>query len=184
VVEARTTPEAGYDSVAKALHWLIVALLIAQFAVAWTMLDIGRGTQPETLINLHLSLGMTTLIVAVIRLLWRWRYPVPLIRGNVPLLLRSMARAAHAMFYLLLFALPILGWLAASARGWNIAYFGLFNFPRILSPSPALAGEIGDYHTDLSHLLLGLVGLHVLGAFYHHRWLRDRLLWRRLPGNQ
>ena len=47
-----------YTGTAKALHWTILALLIVQFAVAWTMPEIKRDTKPETLINLHLSIGV------------------------------------------------------------------------------------------------------------------------------
>jgi hypothetical protein len=53
----------GYTGTAKALHWVIVALLIAQFIVAWTMPEIRRDTKPETLINLHLSFGIVILFV-------------------------------------------------------------------------------------------------------------------------
>ena len=47
----------AYTGTAKALHWLIVALLIAQFAPAWTMPHIGRNTPLTTVINLHFSFG-------------------------------------------------------------------------------------------------------------------------------
>ena len=62
-------PEAGgYTPVAKALHWLVALLLGGQYAVAWTMPHIGRNTRPETLINLHFSLGVLILTIVVIRL--------------------------------------------------------------------------------------------------------------------
>ncbi|HXU66595.1 MAG TPA: cytochrome b/b6 domain-containing protein, partial [Casimicrobiaceae bacterium] len=61
----------GYGVVAKALHWLVFALVLAQFVVAIMMPDIGRGTVPGTLINLHMSIGVTILLVIVVRWLWR-----------------------------------------------------------------------------------------------------------------
>ena len=54
----------SYGRTAKVLHWLVFVLVAAQFIVAIAMPDIGRGTKPGTLINLHMSLGFT--IVAVI----------------------------------------------------------------------------------------------------------------------
>ena len=54
----------GYGPVAKSLYWLVVALLLVQFAIAWTMPGIHRGTRPDGLIGLHLSFGMTILAVA------------------------------------------------------------------------------------------------------------------------
>ncbi len=44
-----------YGAVAKLLHWLILVLLAVQFAIAWTMPDIGRNTRPEGLVAWHLS---------------------------------------------------------------------------------------------------------------------------------
>lgn len=181
MVEERSAGEPGYGALAKGFHWLIVALLIAQYAVAWTMPDIHRGTQPDTLINLHMSLGITVLALAVLRLIWRLLHPVPLIADNLPLWQRRTAQANHALLYGLIFAMPLLGWVAASGRGWTIDVWGT-SVPRLIAPAPRLAGTIGDYHTDLSYLLLALVGLHVLAALYHHFWQRDRTLTRMLPG--
>src|SRR5665213_1105283 len=62
MLQDRNARQPGYGTVAKSLHWLIVVLLIAQFSVAWTMPDIGRGTKPEDLIAVHLSLGAFILL--------------------------------------------------------------------------------------------------------------------------
>ena len=72
-IEERTARTPAYGGVAKTLHWLIVALLIAQYAIAWTMPDINPRTPPNTLVYLHFSIGVTILCFAVVRLLWRWR---------------------------------------------------------------------------------------------------------------
>lgn len=173
----------GYDGVAKTLHWLIVALLIAQFAIAWTMPDINPRTVPGTLVNLHFAIGVTILALAILRVLWRFGHPVPLLRDNVPAWQHWTARATHWLLYLLLFLLPILGWMDANFRGYAVDYFGLATIPQILPAVPALAGRMGDIHTFVSYVLLGVVGLHVLAALYHHFLLRDRVLTRMLPGD-
>jgi len=181
VIREREAASPDYGVVAKALHWLIVILLIVQYTVAWTMPEIHRGTQPETLINLHMSLGITVLVAALIRLIWRLIRPVPLINDNVPLWRQWAARGSHGLMYLILFALPLLGWVAASGRDWAIDFWGA-NLPRLIAAAPQLAGAIGDYHTLLSYILLGIIGLHLLAALYHHFWLQDRVLLRMLPG--
>lgn len=182
MVEQRFAHEPRYGAAAKALHWLVLALLIAQYAVAWIMPDIGPDTQPETLINLHMSLGLTILAVAALRLILRVLYPVPLLADNVPAWQQRAAHATHGLLYVILFALPLLGWLAASGRDWVIDFWGA-SAPRLIAKSD-VAGALGDYHTYLSYVLLGLVGLHVLAALYHHVWLRDRVLVRMLPGGE
>lgn len=60
-----------YDGVARLLHWLTVALIVTQFAIAWTMPDIHRGTVPTGLIAWHLSVGVTILAVVLVRVVWR-----------------------------------------------------------------------------------------------------------------
>lgn len=176
----RTAPGAGYDTVAKTLHWLIFALLIVQFAVAWTMPEIHRNTQPETLINLHLSFGLTILAVIVLRLLWRLGHRAPPL-ADLPGWQRVVAQLSHALLYLLLIALPIMGWTAASMRDWRIEFFGLFPVPHIAAPNPRLAGWLGDQHTLVAYILLAVIGLHVLAALYHYLVRRDGVLQRMLP---
>jgi len=60
-----------YTRTAIFLHWLILALLIAQYTVGWTMPHIGRNTPVTTLISLHFSIGALILAVIVVRLIWR-----------------------------------------------------------------------------------------------------------------
>ena len=184
VVQERTAEHPGYGGVAKFLHWLIVVLLIAQFAVAWTMPDINPRTPPDTLVDLHFSIGVTILFLALLRLVWRWRYPVPLISDNVPAWQDWAARTTHALLYLLLFLLPILGWVDAGFRALPIHFYEMVTIPPIVPAVRSLAGRTGDIHTLLSYVLLGIVGLHVLAALYHHFWLRDRVLLRMLPGDR
>lgn len=181
VVEKRNAARPGYDGVAKFLHWLIVALLIAQYAVAWTMPDINPRTPANTLVDLHFSIGVTILFLAVARLLWRWRYPVPLISDNVPVWQDWAARTTHALLYLLLFLLPLLGWVDAGFRALAINFYEIVTIPPIVAASRTLAGRTGDIHTLVSYILLGVIGLHVLAALYHLIVRRDGVFSRMLP---
>src|SRR3984885_3597728 len=113
----------GYGVVAKLLHWLIVALVVLQFGLAWTMPDIPRGKPPEGLVSLHLSVGATLLIVMLARLAWR------LVHGTPPSTVavawqRRLASAVHGLLYALLIVMPLAGWAWASAKGWPVTLFG------------------------------------------------------------
>jgi cytochrome b561 len=172
----------GYTPVAKLLHWLVVALLIAQFVIAWLMPHIGRNTQPNTIINLHFSLGVLILAVVIVRLAWRWtRGEPPPLAGVSPWLVRG-ARVVHGLLYLLLFIIPVLGWMNASWRGFDVSVFGLFTLPRLLATRAAGFGWTGDIHVQLSwYVLLAFIGLHVAAALYHALVRRDGTLGRMLP---
>ena len=174
---------AGYDPVAKTLHWLVFALLLAQYVVAFTMPDIGRGTVPGTLIDLHMSFGLTILAVVVLRWLWRLRHRVPLATADVPAWEQPLARATHVLLYAFLVVNPILGWTNASARDWTITVFGLFRLPHLVAARSPIGRQAGDVHVFLAWALLALVGLHVAAALYHHFVRRDRILQRMLPGD-
>ena len=172
----------GYTGTAKALHWTIVALLIVQFIAAWTMPDIKRDTKPDTLINLHISVGVLILFVAVLRLTWRAGHPEPPPEDGLPPRQVQSARAVHWLLYALLFVLPVLGWLNASWRGFPVIMFGL-ELPKLLATRAPGWGWTGDVHALLAtYGLLTLVGLHVAAALYHYFIRRDGVLQRMLPG--
>ncbi|HVV79187.1 MAG TPA: cytochrome b [Pseudolabrys sp.] len=172
----------AYTGTAKALHWLIVALLIGQFIVAWTMPEIRRDTRPDTLINLHFSIGVIVLAVAILRLLWRFTHPEPPPEDGIPPWQTTSARIVHWLLYLLLFVIPVLGWLNASWRGFPIIMFGL-ELPKLLPTRASGWAWTGDVHSVLAnYALLILVGLHVLAALYHWLIRRDGVLQRMLPG--
>jgi cytochrome b561 len=173
---------AGYAPIAKLLHWLIVALLFCQYAIAWSMPHIGRNTKPDRLIDLHFSFGVLILMVLAVRLAWRWAHgePTPL-AGLPPWVVRS-SRAIHYSLYLLLVLLPLLGWVNASFRGFDVTLFGLVHLPQLIATRTPGFAWTGDVHSFLSnYLLLALVDLHVAAALYHRFVRKDRVLERMLP---
>jgi cytochrome b561 len=173
---------ADYTTPAKSLHWLIVLLLIVQFAAAWTMPHIGRNTPVTTLISLHFTMGIVILAVAVVRLAWRFTHGEPEPEAGVPPWQTTSARIVHWLLYLLLFVLPILGWINASWRGMPIVMFGR-ELPQLVATRASGWSWTGDVHSLLAnYLLLALVGLHVLAGLYHYFIRRDRVLQRMVPG--
>jgi cytochrome b561 len=178
----KTDKRTGYTGTAKFLHWLILVMLIAQFVAAWTMPDIRRDTRPDTLINLHFSLGVLILAVAAMRLLWRLTHAEPEPEDGLPPWQIRSANLTHWMLYLMLLVLPLLGWINASWRGFDVAMFGIV-LPKLVATHAGLWGWTGDVHGLLAtYVLLGLVGLHVAAALYHYFIRRDRVLQRMLPG--
>ncbi len=173
----------GYTGTAKALHWFIVALLIVQFVIAWIMPEIRRNTQPDTLINLHLSFGMLIVAVAIMRLGWRLTHREPVSEDGLPPWQVQSARVMHWLLYLLLFVVPILGWMNASFRGFPVIMFGLFDLPKLMATRAPGFAWTSDVHGLLAnYAMLALVGLHGATALYHYFIRRDRVLQRMLPG--
>lgn len=178
---AETDKVTGYTGTAKLLHWLIVALLIAQFIFAWIMPEIRRDTPVSTLISLHFTFGIVILAVAVIRLAWRATHAEPPPEDDLPLWQNRSGQIVHWLLYALLFIVPLLGWINASWRGMPVELAG-FELPNLIAKRAPGWQWTGDVHGLLSnYLMLALVGLHVAAALYHHFVLRDGVLKRMLP---
>lgn len=171
-----------YTKTSKLMHWLIVALLIVQFIIAWTMPHIGRATPLGSLISLHFSFGMLIFGIVIIRLIWLLTRGVPEKSDKVPYWQYWSAVIVHWLLYLLLLALPILGWLNASWRGYPVSLFGLFEMPKLVATRVPGWNWTGDFHTFLAtYVFLTLIGIHVLAALYHYFIRRDDVLQRMLP---
>jgi cytochrome b561 len=181
MLEERLSQPPEYGPVAKSLHWLIVLLILVQFALGWTMASVRAGNEADPLINLHFGFGVLVALLVVLRLAWRATHPVPLVDDGGPAWQHSLAATTHWLMYLLLLASPLLGWIAANARGFAVSFFGLFTLPVVMASDRQLGGLLGNLHQFASYALLGIVGLHVLAALYHHFLLRDRTLRRMLP---
>jgi cytochrome b561 len=170
-----------YGPIAKLFHWLILVLLAAQFTVGWLMPDIKRGMQPERLMNLHLSIGLTILTLMTLRLGWRLAHGAPPPEASLPRWQAVAAQLVHGTLYVLVFALTLSGWCFASMRGWTITVFGLVPVPRLVAEGSAVGRAIGELHIPLSWVLLGAIGLHVVAALAHVFFFHDRVMQRMLP---
>lgn len=167
-----------YDGVAKTLHWLTFGLVALQFAIGWAMPEIRDARPPDQLVDVHMSIGIGILAITALRLSWR------LTRGKSPAphVVSWESRTAEAVqvaLYLLLFLMPLSGWADASERDLTVTLFGTASLPSIAHPGGT--SFFGTLHTIAAYGLLGLIGLHVAAALYHHIVLRDRVLSRMVP---
>lgn len=177
----RSADESVYGPVARALHWLVFALVAAQIIVGWTMPHIRPGVPQEGLVAWHLSIGALLMLLVLLRLAWRVLRPTPL-AADMARWERVLATLTHAALYLLLLVIPVLGWAAAGYFGYSVRLFGFIPLPALADHTMRWAHEAGDVHDLLTNVLLGVVGLHVLAALWHYFVRRDRVLQRMLPG--
>lgn len=183
-----------YTRTAIALHWIVALLMIVNVVLALAA-EALPDEQVRFAIDTHKSIGITVLGLGLLRLLWRLSHPPPPLPTGYPRWERVGAHVAHAVLYLLVFALPLSGWLHDSA--WKDAathpmqLFGLVPWPRIgwvMSLPPALKeqlhGLFGALHFWFGYILYAFFALHVAGAL-KHQWLdREPELQRMLPGRR
>jgi cytochrome b561 len=170
-----------YTAVAQTFHWIIAALIVTQFTLAWTAEDLPLGAHKLGLLARHKSFGMTVLMLAVLRLLWRLFNRPPRLPGGMSKIEHLLARITHAAFYVLLFAMPLTGWLMSSAKNYSVSWFGLFTWPNLIGKNEDNFDLLRSTHGILSDALFVLAVLHILAALKHHFWNKDDVLLRMLP---
>lgn len=171
----------AWGALSKSLHWLIVVLILGQWALMQRAESLPLGTAKLQAINWHKSLGMTILALAVLRLVWRLLNPVPSLANVTRPWERALATTSHVLLYALLFAMPLTGWLMSSARNYPVSWFGQFQFPDLVEPSQALYRWFDDLHHTLFTVLVCVALLHAAGALKHHFIDRNEVLKRMLP---
>ncbi len=172
---------ARWGGVAQLLHWLIVALVVIQVTLALVAKSLPRGPAAFAFISTHKSVGITILALMLIRLLWRWGNPVPVLPDTLTLHERALARATHVGLYGILLIMPLSGWVGSAAHGIAVRWFNLVTLPNIVSKDLALSRLMFEVHFWLAILLGVMVALHIAAALRHHFALKDDTLRRMLP---
>jgi len=85
---------------------------------------------------------------------------------------------AHLLFYFLLLAIMLSGYLISTADNRPIEVFGWFNVPATITSIQNQEDIAGWVHLILASTLIGLASLHAAAAFKHHFIDRDNTLKR------
>jgi cytochrome b561 len=170
----------SWGAVQKALHWIIVLLIINQWVIAERADDLA-GLAKLNALAWHKSFGITILMLALLRLAWRWLNPVPTLEGLAQPWERALAHLSHVLLYALIFAMPISGWLMSSAKAYSVSWFHLVQLPDLIGKSQPMFEILKDTHEVLFKVLVGVAVLHALGALKHHFIDRNDVLKRMLP---
>lgn len=167
-----------------ALHWVsALSILTAVFAVIIQDLLDDTGMS-HLLVDLHRSLGITVMLLVLVRLLVGDSGQLNTTKSPaVPIqkLMPRLAKPAHRLIYLMLIAVPALGWAHSSATGKPISFFWVTTIPSIVARNRDLAEQLQDWHEIGAWSLLVMVCLHVLAALIHQFYLRDGVLYSMLP---
>ena len=177
-----------YSRTAIVFHWLIALMMIVNVGLAWSW-DYVADENVRPLINNHKSIGITVLGLVLLRILWRVSHPAPALPDHHKPWEKRLAHWVHVLLYVIMFALPLTGWIMDSA--WKDAashpnfYFGLFEWPRIapiMHLDAATKKQVHDIfeaaHGISGKILYLLFVLHVGGALKHQFIDKDRELAR------
>lgn len=171
-----------FSPVSIALHWILVVLIAAVYACILLRENYPRGSDlREGLKEWHFMLGLCVLILVIVRMVVTRIGQKPAITPEPPAWQVLLAKVTHFALYAFMLAMPVLGWLALSASGKAVPFFGL-EFPALVGPSESLAEQVEEIHETIGTVGYFLIGLHAVAALFHHYVVRDDTLKRMLPG--
>ena len=183
-IEPTAPPAARYGAATIALHWIMLLLLAAVYAAIEIRVIFERGSEPREFVKaLHFMLGISVLILVALRIAARVSGNTPPITPRLPAWQIALSHMMHATLYLFMIGMPIGGWLALSAAGDPIPFFGL-ELPPLVAPDEGFAEFIEGIHETAGEVGYYLIGLHAAAALFHHYVKRDDTLLRMLPGRR
>lgn len=150
----------------RVLHWVTAVCVLS-------MLFIGVGmvstVTPKylTLVSIHKPLGIAILVLMLIRLYVRVRRGAPPLPGDLPEPLKLAAHLSHYLLYILLIAMPLIGWGMLSAAAYPVRLSPGRYLPAILPQSDRLHAILWDTHFYLAFALFALILMHIAAAFFH-----------------
>jgi len=172
-----------YAPTAIALHWIVVALVFALYALGWYMVGIPKGTPPVAYYyNLHKSIGIVAAVPIVLLLFWRATHVPPPFPAALPAWEARAAHVSHVLFYVCLVVLIASGFIESNFTKFGIRFFG-YSLPRLGSEDKTLYQIFNRIHVYCSYLFIALIAIHVVAAFKHLLVDGNGVFQRMLPGS-
>ena len=180
---------ARYPFFLRLLHWLIALIVLGLLAVGLTFMTLGGydGTAEllgadltGELYKYHKSFGILLLVLMVIRLAIRIDKPKPAYDPPIGGFFRFVGGTTHVLFYLILIAMPIGGWIATAIGGFPVQFFNvtLPGLPGFIAENKDISAQLFWLHGIGGLVLAGLVVLHVAAGLRH--WARKDGVMKRI----
>lgn len=170
-----------YDPVARFFHWATVCLVLLLIPIGLVMADLDPGKLQDVLFVTHESLGITILVLVLLRLGWRLTHSPPPPSRDLSRLEVIASGSVHWLLYLLLLAMPISGYIFVVAGDYPLTYFELANAPRLVAPNKVLSDFAETVHLTLQYAIYAVVLLHAGAALHHYFFRRNDVLQRMWP---
>lgn len=167
-------PSGGYTTPQRAIHWIMALLILPMVAAGFLMVQQGlpRSLQ-NTLFIFHKNIGVLVLGLAILRLVLRLRHQAPALPSSLPAWQRRIAHASHSLLYVLIFLMPLTGYIRVRAGGFPIEALDRLGLPTLVPRSDTLAQLAKSAHELGAYAIAALLALHIGAALYHALILRD-----------
>ena len=178
-MSVNTTDRQQFPTLMRLLHWLMAAMVLTMLGIGVAM--VASLSDYHRLVSLHRPLGISILILVVIRFVNRQLSTLPPFPPTMSAQERRAAHASEILLYTLLFVEPLVGWGMLSAARYPIVMFGSVHLFPILPHSVALYAFLRTTHTILAYLFFVAFVAHFGAVLFHTLVVRDGLLSRMLP---
>jgi cytochrome b561 len=161
-----------FNPLQRTLHWFMAVCILAMLFIGVGMVSTVAQSY-LTLVNIHKPLGILILILALIRLVVRWRYGAPPLPLDLPEPMKLAAYLSHYALYALMIAMPLIGWAMLSAAEYPVVIWPGIWLPQILPLDPSLHTLLWNAHFYLAFLFFALILMHLAAALFHAFVRRD-----------
>ena len=159
----------GFGLVSIILHWLMALLIIGLFISGYYMVDLDYYSKWYNLLPWwHIAVGVTTFLLLLLRIAWRWTNPRPAALSSYHGWEKTAAGITHYAFYLLLLVISVTGYFITTAKGAPIDFFGWFDIPALIGLAAGPAEWAGKIHEYAAYAVAVLFALHVGATVKHH----------------
>ena len=167
----------------KLLHWVTAVLIIGLIGLGYYMVGLTYyDPWYHDSLQTHKALGMVVFVLGVLTLVWRWISPSPPLHGTLKPWERMAATAMHHTLFLLVFLIPVTGFLVSTSEGSAVEFFDYFQVPALVVVGEGLRDLAIKIHFYCAYGTGVLVALHAAAAIKHQVLDRDgtlaRMLWR------
>ncbi len=176
------TPVDRYPIRTRILHWLTAIGVFAALFIGFVMVNSLGGY--GALLGVHVTLGVSILVIVVIRAANRFTHRTPRLPDTVGSVEHLLVVGSEIGLYALLLAQPLVGWAMVSAAGRPVVVFGSLPLPRIAPFDADLFFLLRQTHSVLAYLLVAAIAAHVSAVLLHTLTLRDRMLSRMTFGRR
>jgi cytochrome b561 len=173
---------AEYGSLAKMLHWVVAAGLLAIIYLGLEQAGMESGDERSGLRFIHASIATITLILMTVRIAWRFLNEVPQSPDGMPAWERAIASLVHWGLYITVFAHLIVGALMNGTAGRGLPVFGLFTIPVPVAENRDAHEWWEEVHEVVWIPIAVLVSIHILAALYNHFIAKNDVLRRMTVG--
>ena len=170
----------SYPASAKFFHWAIALIILLNLITGVILVNFYSLSKQLNLFIIHEQCGVTVLMLAILRLIWRLTHKYPSLDGLIAKNEILLAKFGHLLLYALMFAIPICGILLSQSSGKHSGLLW-FQLPTLIERDLDLREQLFNLHKYLAILITTIVAGHVIAALKHHFIDKNQILTHMLP---